>query len=254
MLNETTITKLHEMKLSVMAKALRDQMEDSDFNNIPFEERLGLIVDAEWNARKNNRLKRLIRSAGYEFPNACVEDIEYRADRKLDKAQITRLATCNYIQETYNIILLGARLNEVQYGNGKTYISNAFGVAANRNFYSVRRVCLHELLGELAIARAEGKYQKTVRPYKQTNLLIFDEWLLFPVTELESRDILDIVNYRHKRASTIFCSQFPTNAWYEKIPEPAVADAICDRIIHDSYTIFVDGSGMRKQKGVKTKD
>jgi len=248
MLNETTITKLQEMKLGVMAKSLRDQMEDSDFNNMQFEERLGLIVDAEWTTRKNNRLKRLIKTAGYEFPNACIEDIEYRADRKLDKAQITRLSTCNYIQEAYNIILLGAS------GNGKTYISNAFGVAANRNFYSVRRVCLHELLGELAIARAEGKYQKFVKPYKQTNLLILDEWLLFPVTESESRDILDIVNYRHKRASTIFCSQFPTDEWYDKIPENAVADAICDRIIHDSYTVFLDGTGMRKQKGIKNKD
>ena len=188
MLNETTMTKLQEMKLGVMAKALRNQMEDSDFANMPFEERLGLIVDAEWTTRKNNRLKRLIKSAGYEFPNAAIEDIEYRADRKLDKEQILRLATCNYINEAHNIIFLGPS------GNGKTYISNAFGVAANRNFYSVRRVCLHELLGELAIARAEGKYQKTVKPYKQTNLLIFDEWLLFPVTESESRDILDIVN------------------------------------------------------------
>ena len=248
MLNETTITKLQEMKLGVMAKALRDQMEDSDFANIPFEERLGLIVDAEWTTRKNNRLKRLIRSAGYEFPNACIEDIEYRADRKLDKAQIARLATCNYINEAHNIIFLGAS------GNGKTYISNAFGVAANRNFYSVRQVRLHELLGELAIARAEGKYQKAVKPYKQTNLLILDDWLLFPVTEPESRDILDIINYRHKRASTIFCSQFPTEEWYDKIPENAVADAICDRIIHDSYNVFLDGTGMRKQKGIKNKD
>jgi DNA replication protein DnaC len=248
MLNETTITKLQEMKLGVMAKTLREQMGDSDFNNIPFEERLGLIVDAEWNTRKNNRLTRLIKTAGYEFPNACIEDIEYRSDRKLDKAQITRLATCNYIQEAHNIVLLGAS------GNGKTYISNAFGMAANRNFYSVKRACLHELLGELAIARSEGKYQKAVKPYKQANLLILDEWLLFPATDSESRDILDIVNYRHKRASTIFCSQFPPDGWYEKIPEPAVADAICDRIVHDSYTIFIDGDGMRKDKGIKNRD
>jgi len=248
MLNETTINKLQEMKLGVMAKTLREQMGDSDFDGLPFEERLGLIVDAEWNARKNNRLIRLIRGAGYEFPNACIEDIEYRADRKLDQAQITRLATCNYIQEAHNIVLLGAS------GNGKTYISNAFGVAANRNFYSVKRVCLPEFLGELAVARAEGKYQKVVAPYKKVNLLIFDEWLLFPVTDFEARDILDIVNYRHKRASTIFCSQFAAQEWYEKIPEPAVADAICDRIIHDSYTIFIDGGGMRKLKGIKSKE
>ena len=248
MLNENTLTKLQEMKLGVMAKSLREQMEDSDFANIPFEERLGLIVDAEWTTRKNNRLKRLIKSAGYEFPNACVEDIEYRADRNLDKAQIARLATCNYISEAHNIILLGAS------GNGKTYMSNAFGVAANRNFYSVRRVLLHELLGELAIARAEGKYQKVVKPYKQTNLLILDDWLLFPVTDPEARDILDIINARHKRASTIFCSQFPQKAWYEKIPDPAVSEAICDRIIHDSYTIFIDGTGMRIEKGIKPDD
>ena len=104
MLNENTITKLQELKLGVMAKMLREQMGDSDFSNMPFEERLGLIVDAEWAARKSSKLTRLIKTAGYEFTNACVEDIEYRADRKLDKAQIMRLATCNYIRENHNIL------------------------------------------------------------------------------------------------------------------------------------------------------
>jgi DNA replication protein DnaC len=236
------------MKLDVMAKMLRDQMEDSDFNSMPFEERLGLLVDAEWATRKNNRLTRLIKSAEYEFPNACIEDIEYRADRKLDKTLILRLASCNYIQEAHNILLLGAT------GNGKTYISNAFGIAANRNFYSAKYICLPALLDELNIARLSGKYHTLVKQFKQVNLLILDEWLLFPISDSDAKDVLDIVNARHKRASTIFCSQFAPDGWYEKIPGEAVSDAICDRIVHDSYTIFIDGDGMRKAKGIKFKD
>jgi len=245
MLSNTTAGKLHEMKLSVMAKTFREQMEDGNMDSLSFEERFGLIVDAEWSARKTNRLKRLIRNANYEIPGACVEDIEYHADRKLDKAQITRLGTCQYIEECHNIIILGAT------GNGKTYLSNAFGMAASRNFYTVKYIRLPELLGELAIARGEGRYQKAVKQYKQAKLLILDEWLLFPINDTDARDVLDIVNHRHKRASTIFCSQFSPEGWHGKIGEPAVADAICDRIVHDSYTIIIGGDGMRKRKGIK---
>jgi DNA replication protein DnaC len=247
MLNDTTINKLHEMKLSVMAHTFRQQVSDPKYAEISFEERFGIIVDTEWTARKNNRLTRLIRSASYEIPGACIEGIEYHADRKLDKAQIARLATCTYIQECHNIIILGAT------GNGKTYLANAFGMAANRNFYTVKYIRLPDLLGELAVARGEGRYQKVVKQYKQVKLLILDEWLLFSISDTDARDVLDIINARHKRASTIFCSQFPPEGWYQKINEPTVADAICDRIVHDSYTIFIDGTGMRERKGINGK-
>jgi DNA replication protein DnaC len=244
MLSDNTIAKLHEMKLSVMAKTFRSQLIDANFNDIPFEERFGLTVDAEWAARKSNRLTRLIRNAGYDFPGACIEDIEYHADRKLDKNLIARLSTCNYIEERHNIIIMGAT------GNGKTYISNAFGLAANRSFYTVKYARLPELLGELDVARTEGRYARVVKPYKQTRLLIIDEWMLFPVSDTDARDILEIINARHKRASTIFCSQFAPEGWYDKINDPAVADAICDRIVHDSYKIIIHGDGMRKRKGI----
>jgi len=247
MLNETTVSKLHEMKLSVMAAAFKGQCSDPKFVELAFEERLGMVVDAEWASRKNNRLARLIRNAGYEIPGASVEDIEYHDDRKLDSAQITRLSTCAYIQEAHNIIILGAS------GNGKTYIANAFGMAANRNFYTVKYIRLPDLLGELAIARGEGRYHKVVKQYKQVKLLILDEWLLFPISDTDVRDVLDIINARHKRASTIFCSQFPPEGWYQKINEPTVAEAICDRIVHDSYTIFIEGTGMRERKGINKK-
>jgi len=245
MLSNTTVGKLHEMKMSVMAKTFREQLEDSNMDSLSFEERFGLLVDAEWSARKTNRLKRLIRNANYDIPGACIEDIEYHAERNLNKAQITRLSTCQYIEECHNIIILGAT------GNGKTYLSNAFGMAASRNFYTVKYIRLPELLGELAIARGEGRYPKVVKQYKQAKLLILDEWLLFPISDTDARDVLDIVNARHKRASTIFCSQFAPEGWHGKIGEPAVADAICDRIVHDSYNIIIGGDGMRKRKGIK---
>ena len=245
MLSNNTVGKLHEMKMSVMAKTFREQLEDGNMDSLSFEERFGLLVDAEWSARKSNRLKRLIRNANYDIPGASIEDIEYHPDRKLNKEQITRLATCQYIEECHNIIILGAT------GNGKTYLSNAFGMAASRNFYTVKYIRLPELLGDLAIARGEGRYQKVVKQYKTAKLLIIDEWLLFPITDSDARDILDIVNARHKRASTIFCSQFAPEGWHGKIAEPAVADAICDRIVHDSYSIIIGGDGMRKRKGLK---
>ena len=123
-------------------------------------------------------------------------------------------------------------------------------MAANRNFYTVKYIRLPELLGELAVARAEGRYAKIAKLYKQVRLLIIDEWLLFPITDTDARDILEIINARHKRASTIFCSQFAPEGWHDKVNDPVVADAICDRIVHDSYKIIIHGGGMRKRKGI----
>ena len=245
MLDNNTVRKLHEMKLSAMAAAFQKQLQDSSFADMLFEERFGMLADAEWTARKNNRLKRLIRSADYAFPNACLEDVEYHADRRLDKALIARLGTCGYIDEFHNIIILGAT------GSGKTSLANAFGMTASRNFYTVRYVRLPDLLGELAIARAEGTYRKVMKQYRQIKLLILDEWLLYPLKEPEARDLLEIAEGRCKKASTIFCSQFEVGGWHQKIGEPTLADAICDRIVHDSYTIVIGGAdSMRKRKGI----
>ena len=246
MLQNNTVSKLHEMRLSVMAKSFQAQMDDSATAELGFEDRFSMLVDAEWTARKNNRLKRLIRKADFEFPGASLEDIEYREDRHLDKALITRLASCTYVDEHHNIILLGAT------GCGKTYLANAFGVKAAQNYHTVRYIRLPELLTELALARAEGTCRKVMKQYRQVKLLILDEWLLYPLKEAEARDLLEIAEGRYKKASTIFCSQFEVGGWHQKIGEPTLADAICDRIVHDSYTIVVGGKdSMRKVKGLK---
>ena len=181
---ETTITKLREMRLSVMASALKDQMADSQFQNMAFEDRLGLLVDAEWNARKNNHLQKLIRQATFSELGACLENVEYLPDRNLKREDLLRFGTCGYIQEHHNIILLGAA------GSGKTYLACALGMAAVRQFLTVKYIRLPDLLVGFNIARGNGSIRKLLAQYKKYSLLIIDEWLLYPLKETEVRDLL----------------------------------------------------------------
>ena len=147
MVTNETVSKLQDMHLSTMARRFKEQLDNPQMKELSFEDRFGLLVDAEWATRKNNHLARLIKKAGYAIPGACMEDIEYLPERKLDKAQLTRLTSCSYIQESHNIVLLGAT------GAGKTYIACALGMAASRSFYTVRYIRLPDLLVEIAIAR-----------------------------------------------------------------------------------------------------
>ena len=160
MLTETTVSKLREMRLSVMANALKDQLADPQFQNMTFEDRLGLLVDAEWNARKNNHLNKLIRQATFSDPGACLENVEYLPDRGLKQEELLRFSTCNYIQEHHNIILLGAT------GSGKTYLACALGMAAARRFYAVKYIRLPDLLVEFQIARGNGTIRKLMAQYR----------------------------------------------------------------------------------------
>ena len=244
MLTETTVNKLHEIRLGIMAQHFRQQLLNPGINGMAFEERFGLLVDAEWAGRKSNRLKRLIKNASYAISGACVENIAYHTDRKLDKTMIARLETCSYIHENHNVIVMGAT------GVGKTYIACALGISANRNFLSTKYARLPDLFSDLAIARANGTYQKAINHYANVKLLILDEWLLFPLKETEARDLLEIIEARHKQGSIIFCSQFDVAGWHSKIGDPILADAVCDRIAHNSYTIVISGDSMRKRNGL----
>lgn len=248
MTNETTMDKLREMRLTALAEAFRSQLTDSSFSALSFEERLGLLVDIEWSSRKSHRLQRLLRSANLDQNHACIADIDYNPGRRLNRAEILRLANCTYIDETHNIIILGAT------GTGKSYLACAFGVAACQKFKSVKYVRLPDLLVELAIARNEGIYKKVMNQYSKMQLLILGEWMLVSLTESEAKDLLEIIHSRHHKASTIFCSQFAPAGWHAKIGEATLADAILDRIVHDSYTIEIhsdkDDPSMRELYGI----
>jgi DNA replication protein DnaC len=253
MINTVTVNKLIEMRLSAMAAALRTQLQDHSMHGFSFEDRIGMLVDIEYDNRKNNRLQRLIRNASFDQPGASIADINYQAGRKLNKSLITRLSTCEYITEKHNIIVLGAT------GAGKSYIACALGMEACKHYYTVKYIRLPEILAELAIAKGEGSYQKIINQYKRFSLLILDEWMLVSLTENEARDLLEIIHSRHKYASTILCSQFAPAGWHKKIPESTLADAILDRIVHDSYTIeiqYIDkdnDKSMRELYGIKQK-
>ncbi|WP_205626715.1 IS21-like element helper ATPase IstB [Tetragenococcus halophilus] len=247
MINEETLRKLTEMKMSAMAEAYKEQMGTPDFQDMPFEDRLNLLVDQEYSRRKSNKLQRLIKQAKFSDPSAAVEDIEYHADRHLDKPLLLELASGNYIQHHLNIIIMGAS------GSGKTWLSNALGVQACRQYYKVKYVRLPELLDEFLVAKneADGSFRKLITKYKKVDLLIIDEWLLTTLPEEYVYTLFEIIEARLKTTSTIFCSQTAPEGWYENLEDALVADAILDRIVHDSYKVLLDGEiSMRERHGL----
>lgn len=248
-MTNSTITKLRDMKLNGMADALREQCMDASYKKYSFEERFLMLVDAEWDKRKNNKYRRLVSEAHFKYNGADIVDVDYHQDRNLDRSLIMHLARCTYIQESENIILIGAS------GCGKTWLSCALGMAACKKYISVIYIRLPELLEELAVARSEKMLQKVINKYVRVKLLIIDEWLLTPISEDEAKGLFEIIERRELKASTIFCSQFKPQGWHERIEQATLSDAILDRIMHNAHKIHIGGKkSMREKKGVKKLD
>ncbi|ETP72933.1 DNA replication protein [Lachnospiraceae bacterium JC7] len=234
MISTSTKNKLIEMHLSAMADAFILQEGDPTMKEVAFEDRFGMLVDAEYTTRKNNRYKRLIKKAELEQPDACIAGIDYHSGRKLNRDLINRLATCDYIADYRNIFITGAT------GSGKTYLACAFGMAACKRYYSTKFIRMPDMLLDLQSAREDGTFKKVLAKYTKPVLLIIDEWLLIKLNDQEVRNLFEVISKRRKHSSTIFCSQFLEEGWYDQLGDNGtLADAIMDRITYDSYKINI---------------
>jgi DNA replication protein DnaC len=246
MLNEPTMEKLKALRLDAMARVWAEQQKSTDIAKLAFDERLGLLVDAECLFRENRRLGRLLREAKLKIGEACVEDIDYPPRRELDKAVVRQLATCRWVQEHQNVTVTGAT------GVGKTYVACALAQHACRRGYSAIYRRASRLFDELTMARADGSYARLLGKLARTDILVIDDWGLTPSRDTERQDLLEILEDRYGSRSTIMSSQIPRDKWHDYLGDATVADAILDRIIHNAHKVVLNGPSRRKGKGEAT--
>jgi len=245
MLTQPTIEKLIAMRLRGMAEAFREQQESADLQRLNFEERLGLLIDRQWNWRENRALERRLRNGRLQGA-CCVEDIDYRTPRGLDRQVVRSLAQESaWVREHQNLFVIGPT------GIGKTWLARAFAQKACRDGYTALFQKATELFRSLATSRADGSHSKLLYHLARVELLIVDDWAMAPMTEAERRDFLEICDARYQARSTLLTSQLPVANWHAQIADPTIADSILDRLVHNAHRIELKGESMRKKRGPK---
>ena len=246
MLNHQTMERLSQMKLAGILEGFKEQLDNPAFSDLAFEERFGLLVDREYLLRDNRRLTRRFQEAHLKV-KASVEDVDFHAPRGLDKRLFLELATCGWIGRRHNLVITGPT------GGGKTYLACALAQKACREGKRCLYFHFPELLQELSISRAEGSQRLLVRKLATRDLLVIDDWLREPVSAEIARGLADLMDDRFRNKSTLFATQFPVAEWHGRFQDPTLADAVLDRIVHDSYRIELSGDSMRKRTSDLTK-
>jgi DNA replication protein DnaC len=246
MLIHPMLDKLQILRFFGMLSALEEQMKMPDIEKLSFDERFGLLIDREMIDRQNRRFKTRLRKAKLR-QNACLEDIDFRHPRGLEKSLMMQLASGQWIKEANNLLIIGPT------GVGKTYLACALAHKACQLDYSALYFRLPRLLQQLDIAKGDGRYGKLLKNFAKTNLLVIDDWGLKKLIKEQSHDLLEIFEDRHRLRSVLITSQLPVDHWHEIIGNPTLADAILDRLVHNSYRINLKGESMRKKKSKLTK-
>lgn len=244
MLINPTLERLRAMRLGGMAEAFARQMEDPAMTGLSFEERLGLLVDHQWLSRQNRALDRRLKLARLS-QRACIEDIDYKHQRGLDRALVKTLSTSGWVGSRHNVIIIGPS------GIGKSFLACAFAHQAIRDGYNALCFRASVLFQALAVARADGSLQELFKKIARSDVLVVDDWAMHPMSETERRDFLEICEDRYEKRSTILTSQFALAHWHKQIGDPTIADSILDRLVHNAYRLELKGESLRKLKAPK---
>jgi DNA replication protein DnaC len=240
MLLHPTLEKLTTMRFTGMAAALDEQMQMDGLDDMAFEERLGILLDREQAVRETRRMKTRLRKAKLR-QNGCIEDIDFRHPRGLDKSLVARLADCQWIRKHNNLLITGPT------GVGKSYLACAFAEKACREGFNALYMRTSKLFEDLSLAKGDGRYLKLLTSYAKTDLLVLDDYGLLELNQEQRHDLLEILEDRHGLKSTLVTSQLPVKHWHEQIGDPTLADAILDRLVHRAHKIQLKGESMRKK-------